>query len=76
MTRLLRNLSGKEIIRALEKLGFVQVRQKGSHVTMRKYLPEGDIGCVVPMHKEVTIGTIQGVLKQAKITVEEFSKNL
>lgn len=40
-------LSGKDIIRALEKLGFQVVRQSGSHVLMKK----GSKGCVVPNHK-------------------------
>ena len=43
------NLSGKEIVRRLGKLGFASVRQKGSHIVMRK----GSQGCVVPNHKEV-----------------------
>jgi hypothetical protein len=41
MTRLLRNLSGKEIVRALERLGFVQVRQKGSLFNAQKPVPLG-----------------------------------
>jgi hypothetical protein len=42
----LRRVSGEEAIRALERLGFVKVRQKGSHVILKKNTPEGDIGCV------------------------------
>lgn len=64
------NLSGKEIIRRLENLGFVLVRQKGSHIVMRK----GSQGCVVPNHKEVKIGTLSGILKQAGITIDEFTQ--
>ncbi|WKZ34949.1 MAG: type II toxin-antitoxin system HicA family toxin [Anaerolineales bacterium] len=67
-------LSGKEIVRALEKLGFAQARQRGSHVMMKKSTPEGSIGCVVPMHNEVAIGTLSSILKQAKISAEEFIK--
>lgn len=47
------NLSGKEIVRRFEKLGFILVRQKGSHIMMRK----DSHGCVVPNHKEVKKGT-------------------
>ena len=47
------HVSGKEAIKALERLGFVQVRQKGSHVILRR----GPIGCVVPLHREIKIGT-------------------
>lgn len=68
------HLSGREIIRALERLGFAQARQRGSHVVMKKSTPEGNIGCVVPMHSEVAIGTLRSILKQAKVTPEEFVK--
>lgn len=71
-----RHLSGKQIIKVLENMGFQQVRQKGSHVVMKKDLPAGSIGCVVPMHKEVALGTLRAILKQAKITFEEFQQNI
>jgi predicted RNA binding protein YcfA (HicA-like mRNA interferase family) len=72
----LNRVSGKEAVKALERLGFRQVRQRGSHVIMRKDLPEGAVGCVIPMHREVAIGTLKSALKQAKITPEEFLENL
>ncbi len=68
------HLSGREIIRALERLGFVQARQRGSHVVMKKSTPEGTVGCVVPMHSEVAIGTLRSILKQAKVSSDEFVK--
>ncbi|MFZ8843259.1 type II toxin-antitoxin system HicA family toxin [Thermoflexus sp.] len=58
----LRRMSGEEAIRALERLGFVKVRQKDSHVILKKNTPEGDIGCVVPLHRELAIGTLRGIL--------------
>ena len=61
-------ISGREAIRALEKLGFVVKRQRGSHVVLRR----GSAGCVVPNHKEFKVGTLNGVLRQAGVTVEEF----
>ncbi len=66
------HLSGKEIIRALERLGFVQARQRGSHVVMKKSTTEGSVGCVVPLHGEVAIGTLHSILKQAKVSPDEF----
>jgi len=66
------HLSGREIIRALEQLGFVQVRQRGSHVVMKKSIPEGSIGCVVPLPGEVALGTLRSILKQARVSVDEF----
>jgi predicted RNA binding protein YcfA (HicA-like mRNA interferase family) len=65
-------LSGAEIIKILLKIGFHQARQRGSHVVMKKITPAGAVGCVVPMHKEVATGTLNGILKQAHLTFEEF----
>ena len=64
--------SAKVVIRTLERMGFKQVRQRGSHVIMRK----GSDGCVVPLHKELAVGTLAGVLKQANVSVEEFVKQM
>lgn len=74
MPKLIR-VSGEEVIRRLEKLGFRQVRQRGSHVVMRKDTPEGDVGCSVPLHKELAVGTLRGIIRQAGLTVEEFLEN-
>ncbi|MBI3760691.1 MAG: type II toxin-antitoxin system HicA family toxin [Chloroflexi bacterium] len=65
-------VSGREAIRALERLGFKRVRQRGSHVVLRK----GNIGCVVPLHGELAAGTLRGILRQARVTLEEFRKAL
>ncbi|HEY7300740.1 MAG TPA: type II toxin-antitoxin system HicA family toxin [Xanthobacteraceae bacterium] len=72
----LRRISGVEAIRALERLGFVQARQRGSHVVLKKQTPEGEVGCVVPLHRELAIGTLRGILKQARITQDELLQNL
>lgn len=72
----LRRVSGQKAIRALERLGFVQVRQRGSHVTLQKKTAEGKRGCVVPLHRELAIGTLRGILRQAGVTPSEFQKNL
>ena len=69
-------MSGQETVRALERLGFVQMRQRGSHVVLKKQTPEGEAGCVVPLHRELAIGTLRSVLKQAKVTPVEFMENL
>ena len=62
------HISGAEAIRALQKIGFVIARQKGSHVILRR----GSTGCVVPNHKEIKIGTLSSVLKQAGVSTDEF----
>ncbi len=61
-------VSGAAVIRALERLGFKKARQSGSHVIMRR----GAKGCVVPLHSEVKVGTLAGVLRQADVSAEEF----
>ena len=66
------HVSGAEAVRAFEKLGFVSVRQKGSHVVMRR----GKSGCVVPMHREIKLGTLSGILKQAGVSADEFQQAL
>ena len=65
-------VSGEDAIRALERLGFQKVRQRGSHVVMRR----GSDGCVVPMHGEVKTGTLAGLLRQAGVGNDEFVANL
>ena len=62
------HVSGAEIQRALERLGFNKVRQSGSHVVMKREWR----GCVVPMHSEVKVGTLAGLLRQAEVSSEEF----
>lgn len=69
-------ISSREAIRALECLGFEQVRQTGSHVVMKKQTEDGAIGCVIPVHRELKAGTLSSILKQAQVTVEAFIENL
>jgi predicted RNA binding protein YcfA (HicA-like mRNA interferase family) len=65
-------ISGAEAQRALERLGFIKLRQSGSHVVMRRQSK----GCVVPMHTELKVGTLAGLLRQADVTPEEFIEAL
>jgi len=62
------HLSGADVVGVLERLGFVVVRQRGSHIVLRR----GTSGCVVPNHREVKLGTLAGVLKQAGVPTDEF----
>ena len=71
----LRKISGEKVIKILvNKLGFNISGRSGSHVRLSKETNDGKIGTVVPMHKELKIGTLKGILKLAKIDEEEFSK--
>ena len=65
-------ISARKCRKALAGLGFVEVRQRGSHVVMRR----GESGCVVPSHKELKVGTLAGILKQAGVSVDEFIASL
>ena len=65
-------VSGAEAVRALERLGFAKIRQSGSHVIMRR----ASKGCVVPLHAELKVGTLAGVLRQAEISPEAFEQAL
>jgi len=69
-------VSGAEAIRTLERLGFVQVRQRGSHVVLKRTDPERATGCVVPLHRELAAGTLRGILKQAAVATEDFIAKL
>jgi predicted RNA binding protein YcfA (HicA-like mRNA interferase family) len=72
----LRRVSGLEAVRSLERLGFVRVRQRGSHLILRRKTPEGVVGCVVPLHPELAEGTLRGILRQARVSVEDLVENL
>ena len=70
-------LSGAEIIKILvKKFGFEVIRQKGSHAILRKFSGRRKIVTIVPLHKEVKVGTLLGILELAKISREEFLDKL
>jgi len=71
----LRKISGNDCLKVLcNKFDFDISGRTGSHVRLSKETEQGKIGTVVPMHKELKIGTLKGILKLAKIDEEEFSK--
>ena len=63
-------VSGRECIKALERVGFQIIRQKGSHISLIRTDPFAQV--VVPDHKELDRGTLRSILRQAGITPEEF----
>ena len=66
-----------ETIRALEKLGFYKVSQKGSHVKMKKTLNDNtNITCVVPLHRKTLAVGIKNILNQAGVSTEQFIEKL
>ena len=71
----LRIISGREVCLVLERHGFIEVRQKGSHIVMQKKLLQGTITVPVPNHNEIKIGTFQSIIRQSKIPRSEFELN-
>lgn len=73
----LRKVSGEKVVKILcNKLGFSVSGRTGSHVRLSKITQDGKVGTVVPMHHEIKIGTLKGVLKLAKVNEEEFKRHL
>jgi len=73
MPRLL-PLSAREVCRVLQKHGFAIVRQKGSHIILRKELRDRGITVPVPNHSELAKGTLKSIIDQSEIPRSEFLK--
>jgi len=69
-------ISGKQTIKSLEKLNFKIVSQKGSHIKLIKYAKGQKIITIVPNHKELDRFTLKGILELAKVSQEDFFKNI
>ena len=67
-------VSGRECVRALEKIGFYLRRRESSHMIMRRDQPFAQV--TVPDHAELDKGTLRGILRRAELSVEEFTKLL
>jgi len=66
-------LSGKKVIKILcREFGFYFVSQKGSHVKLRKRIRGQEITTVVPLHRELALGTLKGVLDLAQVNEKDF----
>ena len=68
----LKVLSGREVCRILQRYGFKEIRQRGSHIVMQKQLDNGTITVPVPDHKEIKRGTMISIIRQSGIPKEEF----
>lgn len=63
-------ISGRECLKALGKIGFYLKRQQGSHIIVRRDEPFAQV--VVPDHRQVAPGTLRAIIKSADLSVEEF----
>ncbi len=70
--KLPRDLPGRAVVRALQRLGFQFAHQAGSHAIMKK----GVRTVVVPQHKAIKPGTLKSLIEQAGITLEELVRKL
>lgn len=66
------SVSGERVIRALKRAGFVELRQKGSHVSLERRVGDKVFKTVVPTHSELAEGTLSDILKQCGLRIEEF----
>jgi len=70
------HLPYERVIRALQRAGGVVVRQKGSPIRLQKHTPSETLKIIVPAHRPVKRSTLAHIFKQAKISVDEFTKLL
>ena len=76
MSRHLPAVSGRQLLRALQRTGFVVLRQKGSHVSMEKRTSDGNWRTIVPMHREIRPGTLSDILNQSGLTNDQLHELL
>lgn len=76
MTREIPVVSGKQAIKAFLKLGYVQTRQKGSHVRLKHPIGENRKPLSIPLHRELKIGLLSDLIKDAGLTIDEFNSLL
>lgn len=65
-------VSGERLVRALKRGGFIELRQKGSHVAMERRTPEKVFRTIVPIHRTLAKGTLSDILKQAGLTGDQL----
>jgi predicted RNA binding protein YcfA (HicA-like mRNA interferase family) len=63
-------ISGQECIKILQKVGFCVLRQRGSHIILRRDEPFNEV--VVPNHSELDKGTLRAIIRQVGMSVDEF----
>ncbi len=65
-------ISGIELVKKLQKQGFVVVRQKGSHIRLEKNLGDKIIKITIPNHPTLKKGTLHHILKDAGLSIEDI----
>ncbi|MDE0690107.1 MAG: type II toxin-antitoxin system HicA family toxin [Candidatus Poribacteria bacterium] len=70
----LKPLSYRHVKRKLEKAGFTIASQRGSHVKFVRYNSDGTQTAIVPYHREISVGLLRSILRQAGLTSNEFDE--
>lgn len=70
------SLSYHQIIRALQRDGWTVVRQRGSHIRLQKRVGDEVLKMIVPAHRPVKRTTLSHILKQARLSLDDFQKLL
>ncbi|MBU1298668.1 MAG: type II toxin-antitoxin system HicA family toxin [Bacteroidetes bacterium] len=65
-----KTFSGREVVRALRRIGYIVDHQRGSHIFM--YNLEKNKSVIVPQHREIKIGTLHNIIKKVGITIDEL----
>ncbi|MEA1924512.1 MAG: type II toxin-antitoxin system HicA family toxin [Candidatus Altiarchaeota archaeon] len=60
-------VSGKDLLKLLKKLGYEILRQRGSHVRLRKITSLGEHNITVPLHDELSKGTLNDILSKVSL---------
>ncbi len=60
-------VSGKKLLKMLHKIGYVTIRQRGSHIRMEKVTPLGKHKITIPYHKEIAKGTLNDILTKVSM---------
>ncbi len=68
----LKRLSGRQVCKILEKHGFSQVRQKGSHIVMQLKKEKTTVTVLVPDHREIKTGTLMSIIRQSQLPRSAF----
>ena len=66
------SLEYKRVVKALQRDGWVVVRQKGSHLRLQKHVHDDTLKLTIPAHRPIKRSTLSHILKQARLSVDQF----
>ena len=62
----------KKVVKALQRDGWVVVRQRGSHIRLQKHIHEETLKLTIPAHRPIKRSTLSHILKQARLSADQF----